>query len=155
MENINRYVLCKSNNGKELVYLNYNSSEGFKFKPKNQVKYNGIKVNKMVIINHSFIEKVLKRKVKRKSDLYLQFLINLLDDENEDPTTLTHALNDLDRYRRTIINKYRNYLDKKYVDLLLKKINLLEREIKEKLFLCMQKEIQPEEEFEQEHRRGR
>ncbi len=155
MENINRYVLCKSNNGKELVYLNYNSSEGFKFKPKNQVKYNGIKVNKMVIINPSFIEKVLKRKVKRKLDLYLQFLINLLDDENEDPTTLTHALNDLDRYRRTIINKYRNYLDKKYVDLLLKKINLLEREIKEKLFLCMQKEIQPEEEFEQEHRRGR
>ena len=155
MENINRYVLCKSNNGKELVYLNYNSSEGFKFKPKNQVKYNGIKVNQMVIINPSFIEKVLKRKVKRKLDLYLQFLINLLDDENEDPTTLTHALNDLDRYRRTIINKYRNYLDKKYVDLLLKKINLLEREIKEKLFLCMQKEIQPEEEFEQEHRRGR
>lgn len=155
MENINRYVLCKGNKGKELVYLNYNSTDGFKFKPKNEVNYNGIKVNQMVIINPSFIEKVLKRKVKRKLDLYLQFLINLLDDGNEDPTSLRHALNDLDKYRRTIINKYRAYLDKKYVDLLLKKIDVLERKLKEKLFFCMQKGLYQKEEYEQERRRGR
>lgn len=155
MANVNRYVLCKNNNNKELVYLNYNLSEGFKFKPKNKVKYNGVKVNEMVIINPSFVEKVLKRKIKHKLDLYLQFLIKLLEEDNTDPTNLRHALNDLERYRRTIINKYRAYLDKKYVDLLLKKIDVLEREIKEKLFLCMQKEIQPEEELQETRRRGR
>ena len=48
MANVNRYVLCKNNNNKELVYLNYNLSEGFKFKPKNEVKYNGVKVNENV-----------------------------------------------------------------------------------------------------------
>lgn len=155
MENINRYVLCKGSKTKELVYVNYNFKEGFKFKPKNKIPYNGIKVNEMVIINPSFIEKVLKRKVKRKLDLYLQFLISLLEEENEDPTSLRHALNDLNRYRRIIINKYQAYLDKKYVNLLLKKIDVLERELKEKLFFCMQKGLQQEEEYEQERRRGR
>ena len=155
---MNRYVLCKSKQSSELVYLNYSAKDGFKFKPKNEVTYNGIKVNEMVIINQSFIEKVLKRKIKRKLDLYLQFLINLLDSEDEDPTNLRFALNDLDKYRQTIINKYRNYLDKKYVNLLLKKIEVLERELKEKLFFALQKSVREqnyEQDYEQERRRGR
>ena len=109
----------------------------------------------MVIMNPSFIEKVLKRKIKHRLDLYIKFLISLLEDETSDPTSLRHALNDLEKYRRTIINKYRNYLDKKYVELLLKKIEVLERELKDKLFYSMQNKLQPEEELEQTHRRGR
>ena len=128
--------------------------KGYKFKPKNEVNYNGVKVNEMVIINPSFIEKVLKRKIKKKLDLYLQFLIRLLDEGTEDPTSLRFALTDLDKYRRTIINKYRNYLEKKYIDLLLKKIDVLERELKAKMFLTMQNDVY-EEEYEQERRRGR
>lgn len=154
MNNKNHYILCKKNFNQELVYIHYSEADGFKFKPKNQLKYNGIKVNEMVVINSSFIEKVLKRKIKRKLDSYLQFLIQLLDEGTEDPTSLRHALTDLDRYRRTILNKYRNYLDKKYIDLLLKKLDVLERELKNKLFLCISK--QPiEEEYENERRRGR
>ena len=153
MEN-NRYVLCKSKNN-EVLYLNYSTKDGFKFKPKNNIKYDGVKVNEMVIMNPSFIEKVLKRKIKHRLDLYIKFLISLLEDETSDPTSLRHALNDLEKYRRTIINKYRNYLDKKYVELLLKKIEVLERELKDKLFYSMQNKLQPEEELEQTHRRGR
>lgn len=154
MNQNNRYILCKSKKSNEIVYLNYNSAKGFKFKPKNEISYNGIKVNEMVVINPSFIEKVLKRKIKKKLDLYLQFLIKLLDEGSEEPTSLRHALTDLERYRRTIINKYRNYLEKKYIDLLLKKLDVLERELKNKLFLSMQNSY-PEEEYEQERRRGR
>lgn len=155
MKTSNRYVLCKNSKNKEIVYINYDVKDGFKFKPKNKVKYSGVKVNEMVIINPSFIEKVLKRKVKNKLDKYLQVLIALLESEDEDPTSLRHALNDLEKYRRTVINKYRIYLDKKYVDLLLKKLDVIERELKEKLFFCLQKEIQPEEELQETHRRGR
>ena len=110
MEKTNRYVLCKKENSSSLVYFNYEVLDGYKFKPKSGAKYNGVKVNEMMIINPSFIEKVLKRKIKRKLETYLQFLITLLDEGNEDPTSLRHALTDLDRYRRIVINKYRNYL---------------------------------------------
>lgn len=155
MNQNNRYVLCKNNKSDELVCLNYDITKGFKFKPKNEINYNGVKVNEMVIINPSFIEKILKRKIKKKLDLYLQFLIRLLDDGTEDPTSLRHALTDLDKYRRTIINKYRVYLEKKYVDLLFKKIDVLERELKAKMLLITQKSNDYEEEYEQERRRGR
>lgn len=154
MNKNNRYILCKSKKSDEIVYLNYDSTKGFKFKPKNEISYNGIKVNQMVVINPSFIEKVLKRKIKKKLDLYLQFLIKLLDEGSEDPTSLRHALTDLEKYRRTIINKYRNYLEKKYIDLLIKKLDVLERELKAKMFLMLQNNDY-EEEYEQERRRGR
>ena len=154
MEKTNRYVLCKKENSSSLVYFNYEVLDGYKFKPKSGAKYNGVKVNEMMIINPSFIEKVLKRKIKRKLETYLQFLITLLDEGNEDPTSLRHALTDLDRYRRIVINKYRNYLDKKYIDLLLKKMDVLEKEIKSKLMVMLMKPTY-EEEYEQERRRGR
>lgn len=154
MKESSRYILCKKKQEQELIYLNYDVKSGFKFKPKNKVDYNGVKVNEMVVINPSFIEKVLKRKIKRKLDSYLHFLIMLLDNEDTDPTNLRHALNDLEKYRRTVINKYRNYLDKKYIDLLLKKMDVLERELKTKILLAVTKEPE-EEEYEQERRRGR
>lgn len=154
MKESSRYILCKKKHEQELIYLNYDIKGGFKFKPKNKVEYSGVKVNEMVVINPSFIEKVLKRKIKKKLDSYLHFLIMLLDNEDTDPTNLRHALNDLEKYRRTVINKYRNYLDKKYIDLLLKKMDVLERELKTKVLLALAKEP-VEEEYEQERRRGR
>lgn len=154
MKESSRYILCKKKQEQELIYLNYDIKGGFKFKPKNKVEYSGVKVNEMVVINPSFIEKVLKRKIKKKLDSYLHFLIMLLDNEDTDPTNLRHALNDLEKYRRTVINKYRNYLDKKYIDLLLKKMDVLERELKTKVLLALAKEP-VEEEYEQERRRGR
>ena len=111
-----------------------------------------MEVNKMVVINPSLIEKVLKKKIKRKLDLYLQFIVNVIDDEDTDPSNLRYVLDDLERYRRTIINKYQRYLDEKYINLLLKKIEILNNELKTKL-IYMRTPIEKEE--EKESRRSR
>lgn len=152
MVNTRRYLLTKDDKTKELIVLDYNKLNGYQFKPKNSSEYIGLNVNKMVVIKPSFVEKVLKKKVKRKLDLYLQFIVNILDDEDTDPTNLRIVLDDVERYRRTIINKYRLYLDEKYINLLLKKIDLLSHEIKIKL-IYTKDPIQKEEEIER--RRGR
>ena len=60
-------------------------------------------------------------------------MIALTENDDEDPSTIREALNDLTRYRDIIEYKYRKYLDDKYVDILLKKVNLLEHELKTKL----------------------
>ena len=152
MVNSRRYLLIKDDKTKKIVLLDYNKLNGYQFKPKNSSEYIGLSVNKMVIIKPSFVEKVLKKKVKRKLDLYLQFIVSILDDEDTDPTNLRFVLDDLERYRRTIINKYQLYLDEKYINLLLKKIDLLNHEIKMKL-IYTQMRVQNEEELER--RRGR
>ena len=47
----------------------------------NKVKHNGIKVDQMVVINSSFVERVLKKKIKRKLDLYLEYIVSLTDND--------------------------------------------------------------------------
>ena len=91
------------------------------------------------------IEKLLKKKVKRKLDFYLQYIISLMDNDEDDGTGLKEALNDLERYKSIVEYKYRKYLDQKYINLLLKKIDILEHELKMKI-IYMQEDVYEMEE---------
>ena len=122
------YYLYKKGNNIKIIYIDYDKLKGFNFQPKNNIKYDGIKVNKMVVIKPSMIEKVLRRKIKIKLDLYLKLIIKFIDDNDGTNSggILGEALNDITRYRDIVMNKYRKYLDEKYLKMLLKKIALLE-----------------------------
>lgn len=121
------YVVAKKNNKGEITFVDYNV-EGFKITPKNNIEY-PIEVNSMMIIKPSFIEKILKKKIKRKLNLYLNYII----EESGDDDSCREALNNINRYKDIVEYKYRKYLDDKYINLLLKKINLLEKKIKSNL----------------------
>lgn len=140
------YLLVKDKYSNETVFIDYDKINGFTFKPQNQKNYDGITVNKMLMIKPSFIEKILKRKVKNKLDIYLKYIIDLLDSDDESTgiSGLGSALNDLTRYKSIVMYNYRKYLDDKYIDLLLKKISLLEHELKQKI-LSLSEEKENEE----------
>lgn len=130
---MNHYSIVK-NKFKGKFTINYDNFDGFKVKPRNQVKHGGIAVTSLTVTNQSFIDNVLKRKTKKKLDLYLKYIISIIEDEGStDPTGVRMALDDLQRYKSIIDYRYRKYLDEKYVHLLLKKIELLERELKTKM----------------------
>ena len=127
------YLLVKNKFNKEIVYINYDHVGGFRFNPVNK-KDDSISVNQMVIINPTFIEKVLTRKTKRKLELYLQYIVELLDEESDtDITGLRSALNDITRYKDIVMHKYKLYLDERYFELYMKKLSLLEYELKMKI----------------------
>jgi len=126
------YKICKNEKQDNITLANY-EREGFNFKPLNKVKYPGIKVNSLVIVNQNFIEKILKRKIKKRLDLFVRLMITVVEDDDNDPDDVMKALNELSRYKSIIINKYRKFLDEKYVTLLLKKMSFLERELKQKI----------------------
>ena len=143
-------LLVKNNRFQKIKKINLKKLKGFSFKPKNKSLKNGVKVNKLVIINPSFTETILKKKIKNRLELYLRFIISLLDeDDDSDITDLRAALNDLTRYRQIIEKKYLLYLDKKYGEMLLRKIDMLEEELKKKIV-----NFQPKEK-EEEIRRSR
>lgn len=128
------YVITKHKYDDRTVKIDSSKMNGFKITPKNEIAYDGVVVNSLLLMKPSFVEKVLKKKNKRKLEYYLQYMISLTeDDSDEDPATIAQALNDLSRYRDIIEYKYRKYLDDKYIDILLKKVNLLEHELKTKL----------------------
>ena len=97
------YYVCKKGNDRQIIYLDYDKLKGFRFSPKNNVKHEGIIVNKMVIIKPSMIEKILRKKIKRKLDLYLKLIIKFIENnDNDTGDTLREALNDLSRYKNII-----------------------------------------------------
>ena len=114
-------------------------ASGFIFKPKNRVQYEGIMVNELRLVQPSMIERIIKKKTKRKLDDYLKYMIRIIEEEeNPSSTGLRSTLNDLTRYKSIIMGKYRKYLDEKYIMLLLQKISLLEEELKNKLIYIEQ-----------------
>lgn len=138
------YTIIKANNKGEITLETIEKINGYKVKPKNKCNYKGIKVNSMVIIKPSFIEKVLKRKIRRKLEFYLNYIINDATDDDDDDS-YREALDNIERYKNIVEYKYRKYLDDKFVNLLLKKINLLEKQIKTKMIY---KTMVPEEKTE-------
>ena len=142
---MNRYLLVKDNHERRFTNIDYNKLDGFKFNPKNNVENNGIMVNEMVLINPSFIESVLKRKTKKKLELYLRFIISLIENESDASSDdLREALDGLVRYKGIVENKYRRYLDERYANMLIKKIELLEQELKTKIIYYKEPTIDEE-----------
>lgn len=129
-----RYYICNKDNN-EIVYgyIDYNHLHGFKIKPQNNVPYEGVEVSKLVLVKPELISKVLKRKIKHKLNSYLAFLFSVVDDDDDDSQGLALVIDDLIRYKNIIINKYSKFLDKRYIASLLKKVGLVEKELKKKL----------------------
>ena len=124
------YILAKKNYNGEITFINYSKIDGFKITPKNNIEYPGIEINSMFIIKPIFIEKILKRKNKIKLNYYLNYIMDEADDSDGD---IMEVLDNIERYKGIIEYKYRKYLDDKYINLLNKKLNLVERKIKAKL----------------------
>ena len=123
-----QYLISKKNYNGEVVLVDCDKNTGYKFNPKNNYPYEGIKVNEMIIIKPSLIQKIIKRKIKHRLDFYLKIIIENLDGDNDDDARI--ALDDLARYKKVIKEKYSIYLDEKYMALLNKKINVIEKELK-------------------------
>ncbi len=134
-----RYYVSKNKNN-QIVELDRKRIEGFDVTPKNSVKYDGIIVNKLVIIKQSFVEKILKKKIKKKLELYLKYIVDFIDGDDESGDTLREVLNDVTRYKDIINYRYRKHLGDKYIDMLTKKIDLLEYELKVKIYLIDEKQ---------------
>ncbi len=139
-----KYVITENPYDGKNCITNFKKNVGYHFIPKNKVRYHdAIKVDSLFVMKPSFIDKLLKKKSQKKLDYYLQYLISILDDNDTDSGKLSIALNDLARFRDIIEYKYRKYLDDKYIDLLLKKISLLEHELKTKIVYQQWKTVNP------------
>ena len=123
-----KYFMTKCNYKQDSIYFKCNF-DGYKVSPKNNISYDGITISEMIIIKPSLIEKIIKRKIKYKLDLFLTLIT---DNEGSDDDT-RKALDDLQRYKKFVNKKYKGFLDKKYMTLLMKKINVMEKELKQQI----------------------
>lgn len=118
-----KYLVSRNNYNGDIVISN--ALKGYIFNPKNNINY-GIKINEVIVVKPSLIEMVIKRKIKNKLDYFLKFIV----EENDDTDDSRIALGELQKYKAIVNKKYNLYLDNKYLDLLNKKFDVIERELK-------------------------
>lgn len=147
----NHYYLYKDNNFVKII-IKLEVLDGFDITPKNSTRY-GMRVTKLVVINKLFVGQILKKRIKRKLELYLKFIIDYMDDGNDDGTSLNQILDDIKRYKQILQYKYNKYLDDKQAELILKKLALIENELNIKVYLVEEKEKAYDEELKSTRRR--
>ena len=121
-----QYLISKESYKGDVVNLNIGM--GYKVNPKKDLLYEGVKVQKIVFIKPELIKRIIKRKIKNKLDIYINYLIS-----DEDDSGTRRALGDLQRYRYFVKYKYYEFLDKKYIVILNNKLDILERNLKSKV----------------------
>ena len=124
-----RFVVKKDSKTDVITYMEYEKLKGLKMKPKRNVRFEDmISVNEVVVINPSLIEKLIDKKCSRTFSKIVK-MMSLVSDDEDDDTGYMLILNEIERFKNLIINKYRSYMEEKEYIILLKKIELLEQEV--------------------------
>ena len=132
-----RFVVTKDENTQTITYKEYDSLKGYDFKPKNKLsKDDIINVDEMVIINPSLIEKLISKKCKKTLERILKLISFIYDDDETGEESVTLALNEIAKFKELLDTKYKEYMKEKEYKLMLKKLEILENEVKlRKLYL--------------------
>lgn len=128
------YLIIKNKDKKSATYF---TVDGYSLNSKNKnIKLkDAINVNKMVIINQSLIDKVIDRNIDSKFKKLINLILGIYDTSDDPAGNMMLALNEVEKFKREVINKYVNYMNKKQLEKLERKIRLLEEEIAKKSYL--------------------
>ena len=118
---IGKYSLIDDASNRKMVNMNIDGA--FDFKPKKSFE-----VNKVMIVEPSFIKKVAKKNLQKKLDTLMKQIDIVLNDETDDEGGV-YVLGEIDRMQELIITMYANYLDASYLRLILMKLDALKNEI--------------------------
>lgn len=132
-----KYVIDKNNKDKKLVFYGVNI-KGLEVKPINEVKNQKILVGKVVLTDNNLQSSFIKKRVDKKIDKIIKFMLQILNgDASEDDSGI--VLDEINRLKGIIINKYRNYMTDQEYKAYLAKLILIEDEFKksynEKIFM--------------------
>ncbi len=101
---------------------------------KNKVfKINDSNVMSIEICNKKMAHPLVQKKVSSKYNSLIKLLTNLLIDDDDSGDSLRVALNQIERFRIMIKNKYRNFLTKEEIEAMSKQLVLLQKEAKKRL----------------------
>lgn len=132
MKRVNYYLHKNSKTG-EITYLEYDKIKGYKITPKTKIT-DAIRVNKIVFVNRSFSEKIIKKKIDIKIKSFLNILSTIDEDGGDDEDTIRRSLMEAEKLRMSIINNYVKYLGHTYESLTIKKLQVIINQLRIKLY---------------------
>lgn len=127
------YFLHKDSKSGEITYLEYDKIDGYNITPKTKIE-DAIKVNKIVFVNPSLSEKLIKKKIEIKIRCLLKKLVELDEDDSGDEEGVRNTLMQAERLKLNILTNYVKYLGNTYQSLTIKKVQVIINQLRMKLY---------------------
>ena len=132
------YYLKKDNKSGEIIYMEFDKIKGYNITPKTKIE-DAIKVDKIVFVNPSFSEKIIKKKIDIKIRQLLKELTVLDENGGDDEDGLRRNLMEAERLKLNILNNYVKYLGHTYESLTLRKVQVIINQLRIKLYNSINK----------------
>lgn len=149
------FLITKDKRKNKIIYLEY-SIEGYKFTPKNSSnKY--LEVNEVTIYDHEMIDAILTTKFNKTFMKVMQMARMLIESDEDDATSSSCdlCLDQIELVRQILLNRYQKYLTAEKTELFLKKLRVIENELRIKQMYIKEKSFYLEEQEELRQGRGR
>ena len=141
---MSNYVVKKKTSKKMTIH--YQESEGYSFHPKGA---NYETIAKVTIVDNDLKKNVIEAKISRDYQKIVKQIYDMLNESSDDSSNVLTAYTELDRLRKIFLTKYAKLVKKEMLVKYLKKLQILELEIK-KLMLSVYRSYEMKVDFERE-----
>lgn len=124
-----KYIIDKDNRNEKLLYYNVDVV-GLSVTPNKSVPGYKITAKKLTLVDPDLREAYIKQKINKKIDRVIKFMIKILNDEDTSDEDAGIVLDEINKLKGIIINKYKEYMIESEYKSLLTKLILIEEEFK-------------------------
>lgn len=121
---MNSYVLKNSDEEKKVLL--YEEKTSYSFSPKKGYK----RVKKITVLDQEILSKILEEKVTKSYNKLIKIIYDLINSEDTTSGDILVTFTEIDRIKDILLYKYNKKLKKEFIDKYLKKLYLLEQELK-------------------------
>lgn len=132
---MSNYIIKKVSVKKAKV--NYPNPKGYEFAPKNE-RY--AQVEKIVVVDESLKGQILNKKIANEYRKIVAYIYSILNENGENSANSLMAYTELERLKKILLYKYEKLIDKKILEMYLKKLDILAMEIHKLMISLYQKE---------------
>ena len=115
-------------NGRKEMFSSFNTFDGYEFNPKKNKTI--IKVNHITVVDPKMIDSILSQKFNKRFNKLLKYVSYLLNENEDDASGVAIALNEVEKLRGILLNKYQKFLNQEKEKLFLKKLRIIENELR-------------------------
>lgn len=124
-----KYIIKKDNPNEKLLYYNVNIV-GLSVTPNKSVPGYNVIAKRLTLVDPELREAYIKQKINKKIDKVIKFMIRILNDEDTSDEDAGIVLDEINKLKGIIINKYKEYMIESEYKALLTKLILIEEEFK-------------------------
>ena len=131
------YKIVRKSKFKKIKYLE--NQDGFEFKP-NIRNEKFIKINNLNLLDENLIKKILIKKQEKAFRRLAAIALSVIEDEDTTSGDALIALDEVARQKSIILKKYQKYLKCKDTEQMIKRLKILENDLKKHLIILQEEE---------------